>query len=496
MATDRAGFDSNGVHSLTAVSNDGLYTPVVLWADPTTHALVTSGGGSGGGGGAVTVADGADVTQGALADTAVTAGGTGSVSGKLRTISADLSLIKANQTNATQKTQLVDGSGNVIASTGNALNVNIASGNPSSVVSTNNSTASTLLSGAVFTGTGEDVSAYSEMRVSVFANIASATDGLSLQQSSDNTNWDVVDTYTVAAATAGQGKTYVVPRQEKFFRAVYTNGGTNQTTFRLQTILNRTGTAPSSQRAGDAYTNETDLVQGQSFLMGFNGTTWDRLRTTGTGVLTVSAVVTGTAAVTQSGTWNVGSSTATGSAVPANAFYHGISDGTNLRGVLGAANALNSTGAGVPTAQIVGQFDDVSPTSITENQFGNIRMSANRNVYVTLRDAAGNERGLNIDASNRMNVRQQSPTSALTSVAGSATSVTLLASNTARTSAAIYNDSTAILYIALTSSAASATAYTVQVPASGYYEVLGGYTGQINGIWASATGNARITELS
>lgn len=380
-------------------------------------------------------------------------------------------------------------------SSGN-LKVNVAAGSSSGatpLVSTNNSTATTLLAGAVFTGTAEDVTTYGLINVEVISNVASATDGLVLQQSPDGTNWDILDPYTIAAAT---GKTFSVPRQAKFFRVVYTNGATNQTSFRLQSIFTPNVSKGSSVRAVDAVSNENDLEQVASFLMGFNGTTWDRLRTTGTGVLTVSAVITGTAAVTQSGTWNVGSSTATGSAVPANAFYHGISDGTNLRGVLGAANALNSTGAGVPTAQIVGQFDDVSPTSITENQFGNIRMSANRNVYVTLRDAAGNERGLNIDASNRMNVRQQSPTSALTSVAGSATSVTLLASNTARTSAAIYNDSTVILYIALTSSAASATAYTVQVPASGYYEVLGGYTGQISGIWASATGNARITELS
>lgn len=65
-------------------------------AVPVTSTLglldVSSGGG--GGGGAVTVADGADVTQGAVADVAVTAGSTGTVSGKLRTISSDLATIK------------------------------------------------------------------------------------------------------------------------------------------------------------------------------------------------------------------------------------------------------------------------------------------------------------------------------------------------------------------------------------------------------------------
>lgn len=207
----------------------------------------------------------------------------------------------ANQTNGAQKTQLVDGSGNVISSTGNALDVNIKSGSPSSVVSTANSSTATLLSGAVFTGTSEDVTTYAEMRVSVFADQASATDGLSFQQSSNGTNWDITDVYTISAST---GATFVVPRQAKFFRIVYTNGATNQGVFRLQTILNRGGTAPSSQRPSDGYTNQTDLVQNQVFPMGYNGTTWDRLRTTGTGVLTVSSVLTAGAAVIGSLTAN------------------------------------------------------------------------------------------------------------------------------------------------------------------------------------------------
>lgn len=95
---------------------------------------------------------------------------------------------------------------------------------------------------------------------------------------------------------------------------------------------------------------------------------------------------------------------ATGSAVPANAVFQGLSDGTNLRGHLQAANALNSTGTGLATAQMIAQFDDTSPTSITENQFGNMRMSANRNLYSTIRDAAGNERGANVNSSNQLSV--------------------------------------------------------------------------------------------
>jgi hypothetical protein len=84
---------------------------------------------------------------------------------------------------------------------------------------------------------------------------------------------------------------------------------------------------------------------------------------------------------------------------------------------------------------------------------------------------------------------------ASTSVASAATSTVLIAANASRKGAALFNESTSALYLKLGSSA-SVTSYTVQVVANGYYEVPFGYTGVITGIWATANGNARITELS
>ena len=49
-------------------------------------------------------------------------------------------------------------------------------------------------------------------------------------------------------------------------------------------------------------------------------------------------------------------------------------------------------------------FDDVSPDSVNEGDAGAVRMSANRNLYAQIRDAAGNERGLNIDANGALAV--------------------------------------------------------------------------------------------
>lgn len=59
------------------------------------------------------------------------------------------------------------------------------------------------------------------------------------------------------------------------------------------------------------------------------------------------------------------------------------------------------TSAVVPAA---GLFDDTLPDSVDEGDAGILRMSANRNLYVRIRDNAGNERGLNIDASGNANI--------------------------------------------------------------------------------------------
>lgn len=55
-------------------------------------------------------------------------------------------------------------------------------------------------------------------------------------------------------------------------------------------------------------------------------------------------------------------------------------------------------------AMVGAEFDDATPDSVDEGDAGALRMSANRNLYVQLRDAAGNERGLNIDASGQIAV--------------------------------------------------------------------------------------------
>jgi hypothetical protein len=78
-------------------------------------------------------------------------------------------------------------------------------------------------------------------------------------------------------------------------------------------------------------------------------------------------------------------------------------------------------------------------------------------------------------------------------VASSASSTVLFAANGNDNARVLFNDSTAILYVKF-GATASATSYTVQVAPQGYFEFpLPLYNGEVDGIWASANGNARLT---
>lgn len=215
-----------------------------------------------------------------------------------------------------------------------------------SLVSTANSTAVNLGVGAVFTGTAEDVSEYSSIMVSVFASHVSATDGLSMQQSTDGTNWDLADVYTVAAAT---GKTFNVAVNARFYRLVYTNGATLTTALRLQTIYSKAVKRSSSVRPQDGRSNENDFEELLAFMGGWNGTGWDRLRSTIANGLAVD--------VTRAPLTSVsGTRLNNGTAATAGAFHLtvGGSDGTNLRPMsVDTTGRLNTNTAPQPTTLAV-----------------------------------------------------------------------------------------------------------------------------------------------
>lgn len=89
-------------------------------------------------------------------------------------------------------------------------------------------------------------------------------------------------------------------------------------------------------------------------------------------------------------------------------------------------------------------------------------------------------------------------TSVVSSVADSASSVTLLASNAARLKFSVFNNSTEILYLKC-GTTASLTDFTVAIPPLsqyGFYEDTT-YSGRVDGIWANnSTGAALVTEFT
>lgn len=89
-------------------------------------------------------------------------------------------------------------------------------------------------------------------------------------------------------------------------------------------------------------------------------------------------------------------------------------------------------------------------------------------------------------------------TSALTNVTQSPTSVTLLPANANRKGFLLYNDSSVKCMVSF-GTTASATAFTVLLPANSGYEPLLTtiYKGAITAIWSSGTAGAmRVTELT
>jgi len=122
-------------------------------------------------------------------------------------------------------------------------------------VSIVNSTDVPLLADEVFEGDPELTVNYGIIVVSTYSEVASADDGLSLEQSTDGTNWDHIDVFTIAADT---GKTFSLQPAAKWFRVIYTNGGDPQVAFRLQTQFKPVYVKPSSHRVLDSISGQDD----------------------------------------------------------------------------------------------------------------------------------------------------------------------------------------------------------------------------------------------
>jgi hypothetical protein len=66
-------------------------------------------------------------------------------------------------------------------------------------------------------------------------------------------------------------------------------------------------------------------------------------------------------------------------------------------------DTVHASDAAISKHNLIGcQFDDTAPGTTTENNTRALRCSTRRELYNTIRDAAGNERGANVNASNEL----------------------------------------------------------------------------------------------
>lgn len=313
--------------------------------DSTWHRLqvdnngVVQTSGSGGGGGAVTVADGADVTQGAIADAAVTAGNTGTVSGKLRQISSDISTGNTAQATAANQTTMNTNLSTIVTNTGNgSTSANQTNGTQQAKITDGTNIASTLKSDG--TAAGQN----SLLTGSAYLSVPFTTTTVQAVGSTDVGNYRWVSAHFT---TQGGSASCVFQ-------------GSNDNVNWVNVLLSNI-TASSSQVAFNTTTNSAN-----SLWSGALNTRYFRINVTGivsgttAGTIVFSANPTGMSAMSvtnmsgsnvgvsanQAGTWTVGSNSATGSAVPANAFYIGMNGSSGNLRALNATDSLGDASAG------------------------------------------------------------------------------------------------------------------------------------------------------
>lgn len=156
-----------------------------------------------------------------------------------------------------RRRNLVDESGNYIGAS-NPLPVYGRSD-----VDNNNSTTTPLDADATFTGTSTDILNYASMSLLVEADQASATGGLKVQYSYDESTWHDGEAYTIPADTT---KFFTPPKQARYMRVVYTNGAVAQTSFKLYMMLNATSIKFSSHNLNDNLNDDDDGELGVTVL--------------------------------------------------------------------------------------------------------------------------------------------------------------------------------------------------------------------------------------
>lgn len=129
-----------------------------------------------------------------------------------------------------------------------------------------NTSTIALAGNASFAGTWEDCSKYSCIRVSALSNVSSASAGVSIQFGIAAAQQDASRTYSLLA---GIPLTVVTDIMGRYFRVVFTNGASAQTTFSLATRWSSTAELPQSPMNA-ALTDDSQAVTVRSVMTARN----------------------------------------------------------------------------------------------------------------------------------------------------------------------------------------------------------------------------------
>lgn len=363
------------------------------------------------------------------------------------------------QTDGTQKTQIVDESGNAISSTSNALDINIKSG-VTLEVDLDNANDDVLIYG--FDGSAnQKIKTDIDGSISINDNAGSITiDASSLPlptgaatsslQTTGNSSLSSIDTKLTTTNSSLSSIDAGIPTalgQTTMAASMPVTLASNQSALDIAI----TGTVPLPTGAATAALQTQPGVDiGDVTINNAAGASAVNIQDGGN-----SLTVDGTIAATQSGTWDI----------------------NNISGTISLP-----TGAATETTLGTRLADATFTTRI--NTLGQKTMANSMPVVI-----ASDQSSVPVTISTLS-------TSAVTRVASSTSSQQLLASNANRKLAVFYNDSTGIQYIKF-GTTSSSTDFTVRMTSQSYYEVPSPvYTGRIDCISGNTNGGIQVTELT
>lgn len=160
------------------------------------------------------------------------------------------------------------------------------------VIDANNTTDTPLAGAATYTGAWTEITKYNSINLGVYADVASATDGLKIQYSSDGISVHHEHIWTFSGGANGVG--YQLTAEFKYFRVQYVNGASAQTVFKLVSNLKPTALSPSLYRASHSFTSESQVSLTKGIIVGettAGGGGYVAVKVNPSGALTVEADV-------------------------------------------------------------------------------------------------------------------------------------------------------------------------------------------------------------